>query len=228
MDVNRLLAGIADRVPARVRKAVRTRWHAFLMLLPTAARLPAVQVELRRWMPCWALRLVAIALALGASTLVITGPFGWTVVGVLCAVILIRPAPAAPVFAAVVGFSMLQAGHQRPWGLSDALLLLAVHACVALCVLLGATSWAAKVRLDVIGRAAPRFAVIQLIAQLSGVLGAALAGRDLSLPWVIAVAAFAMVALGFVWLPMLGQREEPPPSPIVRAFDATARRWGDE
>ena len=198
------------------------------MLLPSAARLPAVQIELRGWMPCWALRLVAIAVALGASALVITGAFGWTVVGVLCAAILIRPAPTAPVFAAVIGFSMLQAGDQRPWGLSDALLLLGVHGCIALCVLLGATSWAAKVRLDVIGRAAPRFAVIQLIAQLSGVLGTALAGRDLSLPWVIAVAAFAMVALGFVWLPMLGQREEPPPSPIVRAFDATARRWGDE
>ena len=103
-----------------------------------------------------------------------------------------------------------------------------MHACVALCVLLGATSWAARVRLNVLGRPAPRFVVIQLIAQLTGILGAVLAGRDLSLPWVLAVAGLALVALGFVWLPMLGLREEPAPSPIVRVFDATARRWGDE
>jgi hypothetical protein len=226
--MNRLLTAIADRTPARVRRAVRVRWHSFLMLLPTAARLPAVQVGLRGWVPCWALRLVAVAVALASATLVITGPFGWTVVGVLCAVILIRPAPMAPIFAAVIGFSMLQAGDQRPWGLLDALLLLGVHACVALCLLLGATSWAARVRLNVLGRPAPRFVVIQLIAQFAGILGAVLAGRDLSLPWVLAVAGLALVALGLVWLPMLGPREEPAPSPIVRVFDATARRWGDE
>jgi hypothetical protein len=226
--MNRVLAALADRTPVRLRKVLRVRWHSFLMLLPTAARLPPVQVGLRGWVPCWALRLVAIAVALGSATLVITGAFGWTIVGVLCAVILIRPAPTAPIFAAVIGFSMLQAGDQRPWGLSDALLLLGVHVCVTLCMLLGATSWAAKVRLNVLGRPAPRFLVIQLIAQLGGILGAVLAGRGLSLPWVVAVAGFALVALGLVWLPMLVQREEPPPRPIVRVFDATARRWGDE
>ncbi len=224
----RLLASIADRLPDRVREFVRARWHSFVMLLPTAARLPAVQVELRAWVPCWAFRLVAVALALASAALVIRGPFGWTVVALVCAVMLIRPAPSAPVFAVVVGFSMLQAGDREPWGVSEVMLLLGVHACVALCVLIGASGWAAKVRLDVLGPAAPRFVVIQLIAQLTGLVGAVLAGRDLSLPWIVVVAALAMVALRFVWLPMLGEQEEPPASPVVRVFDATARRWGDE
>lgn len=224
----RVVASIADRLPARGREFARVRWHSFVVLLPTAARLPSVQVGLRACVPCWAFRLVAVALALASATLVITGAFGWTVVGVVCAVMVIRPAPTAPVFAVVVGFSMLQAGDREPWGVSEVLLLLGVHACVALCVLIGASGWAAKVRLDVLGPAAPRFVVIQLIAQLTGLVGAVVAGRDLSLPWVVVVAALALVALRFVWLPMLAEREEPPASPAVRVFDATARRWGDE
>ncbi len=231
----RVLSALADRFPQRVREAVRRWTRSILVLLPTAARLPVVNVELRFWVPCWALRVVAVGLALGSAALVITGPFGWSVTAVLCVAILLRPAGiGAPALAVVAGFSMLQASDGEAWGVSGPLLLLALHACVTVCLLLGTTSWAAKVQLAVLGRPASRFVVIQLIAQLTGVAGALLSSRELSWPWVPVVAALALIVLAYAWLPKLGERGEPldradhGPRQNVRGDDATARRWGEE
>ena len=218
---------ILDRLPDRVAAPLRDGYRSLMSLLPTKARLPAVELQLRGCVPCWLLRLVAVALALGSAALVIVGPFGWLVVGLLAALILIRPgSPAAPVLAATLGFSLLQ--HSTGWEGRGPLLLLGVHACVALCLLLGATSWAARVRLGVLASPAPSFAAIQLTAQLIGVLGTLLAGRQLSWPWLPVVAIMVLLLVVLAWIPRLGVREEPPPSRIERALSPLAQRWGDE
>ena len=218
---------ILDRLPDRFEIALRNGYRSVLSLLPTKARLPAVEVELHGWVPCWALRLVAVGLALGSAALVIRGPFGWLVVGVVAAVILVRPgSPAAPVLAAVLGFSLLQL--DRSPDARGPLLLLGLHACITLCVLLGATTWAARVRLAVLASPAPSFAAIQLTAQLVGVLGTLLAGRQLSWPWLPVVATMVLLLVVSAWIPRLGMRETRRPSQTKPAFTPIARRWGDE
>lgn len=221
-------SGLVDRLPRRLVEGVRRSYRTLLSLLPTKARLPAVRLELEHWLPCWVFRLLSVLLALGSAALVLSGTFGWLVVGVLAVLILIRPgSPAAPVLAAVLGFSLLQQPEQV-WGLRGPLLLLGVHACIALSALIGVTSWTARVQLRVLASPLGRFAVIQLVAQVIGVLGALLAGRELSWPWVPVVAALAVLALAWVWVPRLGRRETPPPSQIEHVFGSVARRWGDE
>jgi hypothetical protein len=132
------------------------------------------------------------------------------------------------VLVGVLGFSLLQSPAQV-WGVRGPLLLLGSHLCVALGVLLGVTSWSARVQLTVFGRAGLRFGVIQLIAQLTGVLGALLAGRQVSWPWVPLVAALAALLLAYLWLPRLRRpQEDPSPPRTVQPIDAMARRWGDE
>ncbi|GAA3608550.1 hypothetical protein GCM10022236_07810 [Microlunatus ginsengisoli] len=220
--------GPLDRLPGRLGDWVREAYRSMLTLLPSAARQPAVGVELHGWLPCWAFRLLAVGLALGSAALVVQTPFGWLVVGVLAALILIRPgSPAAPILVAVLGFSMVQHPDQD-WAGRGPLLLLGLHACVTLAVLLGATGWAARVQLRVLASPALRFAVIQLVAQVFGLLGALLAGYDLSWPWLPVVAALLALVLVLLWAPRLARREAPPPSRVEQVVDATARRWGDE
>jgi hypothetical protein len=142
-------------------------------------------------------------------------------------VILIRPgSPAAPVLAAVLGFSLLHL--DRSPDARGPLLLLGLHACITLCLLLGATGWGARVRLAVLASPAPSFAAIQLTAQLVGVLGTLLAGQQLSWPWLPVVATMVLLLVVSAWIPRLRMRETPRPSQIERVFTPIARRWGDE
>ena len=73
----------------------------------------------------------------------------------------------------------------------------------------------------------PGFAM-QLVAQVIGLLGALLAGYELSWSWLPVIAALLAVVLVLLWVPWLGRKDTPPPNRAEQVIDATARRWGDE
>jgi hypothetical protein len=138
--------------------------------------------------------------------MIIHGIFGWLVVTVTAALIVISPAaPGGALFALVLGFSLL-VSPAAPLAPRTFILIAGTHAVLQLSALLGRTAWNAQVELAVLLAPARRFAMIQLVAQTLGAIGGVVATQHISWPWVPVVAAGGLVLLAFWWVAQTGSR----------------------
>jgi hypothetical protein len=201
----------------RTLPALRSWWHELLRSTPRALpslrpRRRRVHVDLGRYLPGWALRLICAAVALGCVVLAGAGST-LTVIGALLALgLAARPLGAVPmVVLGFVAFVLTTAGGSglRPGSFA---VLAGTHLFVQLAAVLGPYGWSVRVELRALLAPARRYLPVQLAAQLVALVGALLTLGRLELAWAAPLAAVAVAAL-VVWLV---PRIESPPAPAGR------------
>lgn len=191
----------------RLRRVVAAWFAAYLPRV--TERRPSVQVELRAWLPGWALRLALGTLALGCASLVVRGPVAWTLLIALSVAVVIRPSGLAPAAIVVVIAIVYAARGPLPdpstsSGTEAALLLLGLHALAQWAVLVGRASWSARIEVGALLAPLPRFLGVQVFVQPLAVLGGWLAGRGAGLAALPLLAVLGLALVAYMWLPRLG------------------------
>jgi hypothetical protein len=184
---------------------VRTRsWVLAYLPDRSNARRPPVRIRTGAAVPGYLLRLAVVALGLFCASLVVTGPPGWVVVTVLLVAIACAPGTLVTgVLLMVLGLLMVfDTDPVAPW--RTPLLVAAVPLLMQLAAITGQATWRARIELRVLELPLRRYLVIQVFAQLLALTGRMVEGLGLVLPYVMALAGVAVVALLVFWLPSMG------------------------
>lgn len=187
-----------------------------------AGRAPRTTLRTETALPGWVLRaallLVTVLAGLAAGA---ADPAQWGVVGGLALLVALRPhgtltALAVGVLAAMSVLTDAAALWQLP------VLLLSTHLLLALGPLADVSPWRARVEVAVLRDALAPFLAVQALAQVAGVVAAALRGAA-PVPWFVVV---ALAGLGVVTWLLIRQLSRPalPPSSAA-SLERRRRRY---
>ena len=208
----------SSRGPARnpsMREQIASMWGDWDVTTPRPRRRPQVQVQVRRSVPAWLVRLVAGLLVAGAGVLVASGVTQLVAAMVLAIGVAVSKNGVLPgVSVALLLVAMITrlpgdpglvtiSGHP----LVTAALLLSLHAMVFLSGKVTELSAGAKVELGALAAGAPAAVAIQAFAQLLGVVVALAGDAGAGLTWLAVVALIALVALSWTGLRALRHHE---------------------
>lgn len=193
-----------DRGPG-MREQIASMWGDWDVSTPRPRRRPQVQLQLRRNVPAWLVRLVAGALVAVAGLLVASGLAQLVAALVLAVGVAVSKNGVLPgVSVALLLVAMLLRLPGEPGLLTvsghplvTAALLLSLHAMVFLAGKVTELGGGAKVELAALSAGAPAALTIQAFAQLLGVVLALAGDAGSGLTWLAVVALAALVAL--VW-----------------------------
>lgn len=188
----------------RVRLVVAAWLSAYLPRL--TERRPRVKTDVAVWLPSWGLRLALGALALACAFSVVGGPLSGILLVGLAAAVVVWPSGVAPAAVVVVIAVVIAAGGPGNDWVQTALVLLGLHALAQWALLVGRTSWTAKIEVGALLAPLPRFLGIQAFVQPLAVLGSWLAGRTSGLDVLPLLAVLGLALVAYLWLPRLGER----------------------
>lgn len=168
--------------------------------------LPRVRIRLGARVPGAVFQLVVAAVALGSAWLVVTGPVSTFFAVAGAVLVLARPSGIACAgYAVGLGF-LLAVSSSEPFAPRSFLLLFGVHLLVQLGAVASSVGWSAVLDLRVLVSPLRRFVVVQALAQLLALGGAALASASVTLPWVPVLVGVALTALAWMILSRLTER----------------------
>jgi hypothetical protein len=164
--------------------------------------LPRVRIRTDPWVPAWALRLVVAAIGWLCVAPLDLGGVAALSVAVLLGVIVVIPGGVLPATLAIV-VGLLVVLTEEPSTTRTAWLLLGLHGAAQLGALVGQAGPLARIELRSLLRPLPAFVGVQLVSQPLALLGGWLAGLNIELTALPVVAALAVAALVFGWMPQL-------------------------
>lgn len=202
------------RVRTRQHPAGRTglgrRWVQvstwFLAYLPerSKSRQPAVRIHTRAAVPAAALRLAVALLGLVCAQVIVIGTPGWVLVVALLIGLVCAPGTMLGGALVILLGLLMMFDPTAPAVWRTPLLIALVPLMMQLAAIAGQTSWAGRIELRVLALPMRRYLVIQVFAQLLGLVGAMVAGLGYVLPQLMALAAVAVLVVVTLWLPSLG------------------------
>lgn len=160
---------------------------------------PRTRITAVAALPGWVLRIV-VPLTIGGAALAAgaAGPAQWAVVGVLAALLAMRPHGALLALGVAVLAAMYVLSEPAgPWQLP--VLLLATHLVLVVGALADVVSWRARIEVAVLRDALGPFLAVQAAAQAGGLLAMVLQGRATA-PWLVVVATIALAVVGWLLL----------------------------
>lgn len=150
------------------------------------------------------MRLIVVLIGFGCGLLVVPGPPGWVIaIGLLVALFCVPGTLVGGVFVMVLGlFMAFDADPGGPW--RTPLLIAALPLMLQLAAIAGQGSLSARIEFRVLALPLRRYLMIQVFAQLLALAGEMVAGLGWVFPQLMALAAFAVLAIVILWLPTLG------------------------
>ena len=190
------------------RWAQISTWFLAYLPEPGKSRRPPVRIHTGTAVPATTLRLAIVLVGLLCALTVVTGTPGWVLV--IALLIALACAPGTMIGGALVillGLLMMFDPTAPVW--RTPLLIVLVPLMMQLAAIAAQTSWAGRVELRVLALPMRRYLVIQVFAQLLGLVGAMVAGLGYVLPQLMALAAVAVLVVVAFWLPSLGPARRP-------------------
>ncbi|MBZ2197601.1 hypothetical protein [Occultella gossypii] len=175
---------------------------------PRERPLPPVEIDVGRWVPAWAVRVVAGLAVLAAGVLLTADPTQLALAAALGVGVAIGPQGAIPMIALVAG--IIAFAVREPSPAVGAGLLLCLHGMHYLTRRVSGLSPRARVELAALRRGLVPALVLQGFAQLVGVVVWILPGPASPFPWLAVLALIAITILVLVGVRALRAAEAGP------------------
>lgn len=188
--------------PSRLWAQVSTWFLAYLPERSKRRRSP-VRIRTRAALPGAAVRLAAALIGLLCALTIVVGTPSWVLVAALLIGLVCAPGTMlGGALAILLGLLMLIDPTPAVWRMP--LLIALVPLLMQLSAIAGQTSWTGRIEVRVLTLPLRRYLVVQVFAQLLGLVGAMVAGLGYVLPQLMALAAVAVLVVVAFWLPGLG------------------------
>ncbi len=202
-----LTRGVRERLREGVREQAQRMLQTVGISRSLSQRpLPKVRIRLGPRVPGAVFQLLVAAVALASASLVVRGPISTFFAVAGAVLVIVRPSGIACAgYAVGLGF-LLAVSPSEPLAPRSFLLLAGVHLLVQLGAVASGVGWSAVLDLRTLVSPLRRFVVVQALAQLLALGGAALSSSSVTLPWVPVLVGVALTALAWAILSRLSQR----------------------
>lgn len=170
------------------------------LLRRRAPTLPATSLHTGRAVPALTLRVALSVLSLTASAALGADPAQLSVGIVVGVAIAVRPHAVLLALGVAALIAMHALTAQHGWQLP--VLVAVTHAVLQLGSIVGAVSWRGRIELAVLREVAPRFLIVQAVAQAAAGVALVLDGAP-PLPWLVVAAVAALAALCWTLLGLI-------------------------